>query len=115
MSSKLKMLLLEGSPAIKMMVEDSDDLVDTVFGMFSEQLGHVSSWCRIEPVYSQPEKAYIIKPVKPDGLSDEFNAIADRIEQIDPDLLREQVRRLHERLFPDLTVTGKIAAFVTGD
>jgi hypothetical protein len=113
MSSKLKMVLLDSGPAIKMVVEDSDDLVDTVFKMFSAQLGHISSWCRIDPVYFRDEKAYIIKPVKPDGLSDEFNAIADRIEQIDPDLLREQVRRLYERLFP--IVSGIIVPFAAGD
>jgi len=40
------MLLLDKTPTIKLTLEKSDDLVDTVFQMFTEGFGSHSRWIR---------------------------------------------------------------------
>jgi hypothetical protein len=69
--SKISLILDGGEPKIKMTCIDSEEIVDTVFKMFAEKFGHISTLCQVEVKYSgDGQKILFISPVAPDNLAE---------------------------------------------
>jgi len=76
--SKIGLVLKDGQPVIKMTCVDSEEIVDTVFKMFAEKFGHVSTLCKVDVEYNRDgQKIFFISPVAPDDLAETCSKILE--------------------------------------
>ena len=84
-----------GKPYIKV-AEDfsSDDVRDKLITFFRQQLGHTSSWCKIEfhPYHEKAEQnKWIIRPITPDELKEQAAIMTEQIRLIQDWPIQNQV------------------------
>lgn len=76
--SKISLILDGGEPTIKMVCSHSEEIVDTVFQMFAEKFGHVSTLCQVHFAPSRDnEKTLYITPVAPEKLAETCSKILE--------------------------------------